>query len=85
MLVCVYCHVSCCVFCILLFARVCAVLVDELFAFVWSCILMLLFVGLFVVDISCFVLSSFLFACLPPCVCSLCVLCWCVCVVFWCV
>ena len=31
MLVCVYCRVFCCVCCIVLFARVCAVLADAFF------------------------------------------------------
>ena len=64
MLVCVYCIVFCCVCCIVLFARVCAVLVDDLFVFVWSRILMLLFVGLFVVDMFLFCVIFFCF-CLP--------------------
>ena len=80
--------VFCCVFCILLFARVCAALVDDLFVFVWSCILMLLFVDLFVLDMFLFCVIIFLLRCLLcfvicVCVVLVCLICfWCGCVFF---
>ena len=76
-------------FCILLFARGCAALVADVFVFVWSCILMLLCVDLFVFDIFLFCGINVL-CCLPPvfvlcvCVVLVCLLCcWCVCVFFY--
>ena len=71
----------------MLFARVCAVIVDDLFVFVWSCVLMLLFVELcFFLKIKKNVFCVVCFLCFPPFM-FLCVVlvfllcCWCVYVV----